>query len=151
MFAATLFDNPDFLKYVRLLAKLHVAIREGWDEMPQGEALREQMDAPGNRLSHEEVVSVNGISADIYSLIDDPPEEVLPMTADVMADLNTGLQARKSKEFTTALEILRKHAAHLPAASLAYLRGRIWLEAGEHSIALIFLERASELDPNNAN
>jgi len=151
MLADAFFYNPDFLKYVRLLVELHLAIEEGWDEMPQGEALREQMDEPGDRLSREEVMSVNGISADLYSLTDDPPQEVLPMTAAVMADLNTGLQARKSKEFNKALEVLRKHAAYVPAASLAYLRGRIWLDAGEYSIALVFLQRASELDPNNAN
>ena len=96
-------------------------------------------------------MSVNGISADLYSLTDSAPQKILPMTADVMADLNTGLQARKSREFNKALEVLRKNAAYVAAASLAYLRGRIWLDAGEYAIAVRFLERASELDPNNAN
>ena len=151
MLADSFFDNPEFLNYACLLAELHLAIKEGWDETPQGEALREQMDEPGHRLSREAVVSLNGISADLYSLADGQPQEVLPMTAEVMAELDAALRARKSKEFDKALELLRKHAAHVPAASLAYLRGRIWLDAGVYSIALMFLQRASELDRNNAN
>ncbi len=47
MLATAYFDNPDFLKYVRLLVELHLAIEEGWDEKPQAEALREQMDESG--------------------------------------------------------------------------------------------------------
>jgi hypothetical protein len=151
MVAEAFFHNPDFLRYARLLAQLHLAMKEGWDETADGEALREQMDEPGSRLSREEGTSLNGISADLHSLADAPAAQVLPMTANVMADLDVALQARKSQDFNKALEVLRNYAAYVPLASLAYLRGRIWLEAGEHSIAGMFLERASELDPGNAN
>ena len=47
--------------------------------------------------------------------------------------------------------MLRKHAGLIPAASLAYLRGRIWMEANEYSIAAAFLQRASEFEPDNSN
>src|SRR5438128_7417532 len=123
------FDNPDFIEYVRLLATLHVAIKEGWDETAEGEALRERMDNPGSRLSREEVASLNGISADFYSLMDDPSAEgtlgateshdsftasaeVPPITAEATTDLEAARQARESKDFNTALELFRKHEAH---------------------------------------
>jgi hypothetical protein len=68
-----------------------------------------------------------------------------------MADFESALQARKSKDFNTALELLRRHESEIPPASLAYLRGSVWMEAGEHALAALFLQRASELDPSNPN
>jgi vacuolar-type H+-ATPase subunit E/Vma4 len=60
------FRNPSFLDYVRLLYQLHRAIKEGWDETAEGEALRERMDELGRGLSREEITSLNGISANFY-------------------------------------------------------------------------------------
>ena len=145
------FDNPDFREYVRSLHKLHLAIKEGWDETAEGEALREHMDESGSRLSGEEISSLNGISADFYSLTDTPPGEVSPITAEVMADLGSVLQSRKTNDFNRALELLRKHVERIPPARLAYLRGSIWMEAGEYPIAAMFLKRASALEPDNSN
>ena len=90
-----LFTNPDFVNYAHLLYDLHVAIREGWDDTPEGEAVRERMDEAGSRLSREEITSLNGISADFYSLTDDPPAQISPITAEVMADFET---ARRSPQ-----------------------------------------------------
>ncbi len=145
------FDDPDFVNYVHLLYDLHVAMREGWDESAEGEALRERMEDPGSRLSGEETVSLNGISADFYSLTDETSATLLPITADVMADLDEAVQARESREFDMALRLLRKHSQYIPAASLSYLRGRIWMAASEYRIATAFLQRASDLDPENLN
>jgi hypothetical protein len=145
------FRNPSFIHYLHLLSDLHTAIREGWDETAEGEALRERMDEPGSRLSREEIASLQGISADFYSLTEEPPREVPPMTAEVLADLELARQARESRDFSQALELLRKCAGQLPPADLAGLRGRVWLEAGEPALAAIFLQRASELDPDCPN
>jgi tetratricopeptide (TPR) repeat protein len=145
------FRNPSFLDYVRLLYELHRAIKEGWDETAEGEALRERMDEPGRGLSREEITSLNGISADFYSLTEMPVPDSQEVPAEAMADLRSALEARKSSDFNRSLELLRKHAECSPPASLAYLRGRIWLDAGEFAIATEFLQRASELDPGNPN
>jgi hypothetical protein len=122
MVAEAFFHNPDFLRYVRLLAQLHLAMKEGWDETADGEALREEMDEPGSRLSRKESTSASGISADLHSLADDSPAQVLPMTENVMANLDAALQARKAKDFNKALELLREFAAYVPAPSLACAR-----------------------------
>jgi hypothetical protein len=145
------FHNPDYVDYFRLLFDLHTAMLEGWDETDEGETLRDRMDRPGSRLSSDEIGSLSGISADFYSLTDQPAGNVSPTTADVLTDLQPILQARKSKDFHKALDLLRKHAGSIPAASLAYWRGSIWMEAGEPRIAAAFLERASGLEPGNAN
>jgi hypothetical protein len=148
---AEFFDNPDFLKYVRLLHELHTAIREGKDESAEGERIRDQMDEPASRLSSDEIDSVHGISGDFYSVTDPLPTVILPRTAEVNDDLAEASTARASKDFNHALDLLRRRASFLEPADLAYLRGRIWIEAGEDRIASLFLERAAELDPGNPN
>jgi tetratricopeptide (TPR) repeat protein len=146
-----LFHNSDYFDYIRLLFDLHRAIAEGWDETEKGEALRDRMDVPGSRLTSDERASLSGISADFYSLTDTVFSDLSPMTPDALSDLQLIFEPQQSREFHRALEVLRKHARSVPPASLAYLRGKIWMEAGEHQIAAAFLERASELDPHNAN
>ena len=113
--------------------------------------MRERMDWTGSRLSSDEITSLSGISADFYSLTDEPPTNVSPMTADVLNELEPILHPRTSKEYQEVFDLLRKHGGFIPAPSLAYLRGRIWMDAGEHLIAAAFLQRASELEPTNAN
>jgi hypothetical protein len=147
----TFFDNPDFLQYVRLLSELHQLIREGTDETPEGEALRDRMDDPGSRLSSDEIVSVNAISADFYSLAASSTGPVLPQTDEVEADLRSALDSRDRREFSRALDLLRKRAAHINPAVLSYVRGSIWGKAGEDEIAFQFFRRAAQLDPSGAN
>ncbi len=91
---AEFFDNPDFLKYVRLLHELHATIREGNDESAESERIRDQMDEPASRLSSDEIDSVHGISGDFYSVTDPLPTAILPQTAEVNDDLAEVLRAR---------------------------------------------------------
>jgi hypothetical protein len=145
------FNNPDFLQYVRLLSELHQLIREGTDEAPEGEVLRDRMDDPGSRLSSDEIASVNGISSDFYSLAASLTGPVLPQTDEVKVDLRSALDARDRRDFSRALELLRKRAAYINPAVLSYVRGSIWGEAGEDQIAIQFFRHAAQLDPSNAN
>lgn len=147
----TFFANPDYLEYVRLLSALHHLIRGGTDETPPGEVLRDRMDRPGSRLSPEEVVSVNGISADFYSLIDPPPTAVLSPTASFEADLRAALEARDRRDFGRALDLVRKCAPYIEPAALSHLRGTIWGEAGESWPAVPFFQHAAQLDPKNGS
>jgi hypothetical protein len=144
------FDNPDFLKYVRLLKVLHDAIRRGSDESEEGEGIREQMDDPGSQLSPAEISGVNGISADFYSLIDEPPEAILPANAQVQEDLRAASRARDSKDFNGALELLRRNARFIDPALLASRRGEVWSAAGEFEIARLFFERATALNTSSS-
>jgi hypothetical protein len=145
----SLLGNADFVACVRLLRDLHAAIREGTDESEAGERIRDEMDGPGSRLSPDEIASVQGISADFYSLMDPPTGPVLTRTAEVDDDLAESESARASSRFHQALDLLRKRAGFLTPAALAFARGRIWMEAGESDIASLFFERARELDPEN--
>jgi hypothetical protein len=68
-----------------------------------------------------------------------------------MSDLESVVRARESRDFSKALELLRKHAGRIPPARLAYLRGSVWMGAGEYPIAQMLLQRASALEPDNSN
>jgi hypothetical protein len=141
------FDNPDFLAYVRLLHRLHALIRLGQDESQEGESLRDALDAPGSRLSSDEIRCVSGISADFYTL--EGPAVLPPTTPDSRADLQPALLARDRQEYAQAFDLLRQLAESVPPAVLAYVRGTIWQAAGEHTIATDFFARAAHLEPEN--
>jgi tetratricopeptide (TPR) repeat protein len=145
----TFFDNPDFSKYVRLLRDLHEAIREGRDESEPGEAIRDEMDDPGSRLSPAEIDTINGISADFYSLVEEPPVSARPRSDEIQGDLAEVARRRDTGDYQGALDLLRRRSESLNADELAYHRGLIWKKAGEHEIAALFLRRAAELDPSS--
>lgn len=64
--------GDDFMTYIRLSGRLHRMIRDGTDEGPEGEAIRDQMDGPGDRLTEDEVQAVKEISALLGSLYRGP-------------------------------------------------------------------------------
>ncbi len=144
------FGNPHYLAYIRLLGELHALIREDKDEEPEGDAIREQMDEPGSQLSKDEIESVNGVSADLYSLFD-PQLPALSQTNEIRASLKRAVDSRDTGDLHTALTQVRKYSRYIEPAVLAYLRGTIWMEQKEHALALQFFQRAAELDPINQN
>jgi hypothetical protein len=51
--------------YRTKLVALHRLIREGVDEGPLGEALRDEMDGLASRMTDEEIVAANEFSAEL--------------------------------------------------------------------------------------
>jgi hypothetical protein len=148
--AKAFFENPDFVTYARLLWQSHELLREGRDEGPEGDELRDGMDAPGERLSRQEAEAVKGIAADFYSLIEFQSDlQTSPTRDDNLA--RAVLEARECGRFHDALELLRRRDSHLPPAHRAWLRGTIWRAAKEPSIAEAFFNRAAQLQPDVAS
>jgi hypothetical protein len=147
---AKFFDNPAFLNYARQLRKLHELIRAGRDEFPEGESIREQMDAPAASLTPDEVDCLNAISADFYTL-SEPPPSPQPAPADLRHRLKKVLEARDTGDFAKALDLLRQNEPYLDSAVVAFMRGRIWSQAGEHEIARDYFRQAKMLDSASAN
>ena len=144
------FENPAFLAYARLLRALHELIRAARDESPEGEAIREQMETPAASLTAEEVDCLNAISADFYTLSDAPsqPQHAPP---DLRSRLLEILEARDAGDSARALDLLRQNEAFLDPAVVAFMRGRIWAQAGEPEIARDFFRQARTLDSLHAN
>lgn len=143
--AKTFFENPDFVNYVRLLGELHRLIQQGRDEGPEGEGIRDRMDAPGERLSPQEVAVVKGIAADFYSLAE---SRDLSHTDRPRGDqlVQAVYSAREAGRFLDALELARQSEDDLPPAQLAELRATIWQAANEPKIAQMFFEGAARLE-----
>ena len=143
------FLNPAFRKYLSLLRDLHELIRSGNDETPQGEALRDSMDQPAEKLTMEEVDCLNGISADFYSLANEFEHTVLPKTADADWSILESHNARSKRDYAKSMTFLRRAQQHLELRQLSYVRGSILLEAGEPLAAADFFLNAATRFPEN--
>ena len=55
-------DNPDYVRYKRLLIELHQLIADGKGDDEEAEAVRDQMDTPWYRLSSEETDHIGSLS-----------------------------------------------------------------------------------------
>jgi tetratricopeptide (TPR) repeat protein len=143
------FGNQHFLRYARLLRKLHQLIRDGADETDEGEALRNQMDEPAEYLTQDEVDCLNSISADFYTLAGTPAQAQANPPPALRDEMTEMLYARDSGDYIKALELIRKNEAFLDPAVAVYYRGRVWSVAAENTIALDFLQRSKELSPQN--
>jgi tetratricopeptide (TPR) repeat protein len=142
--------NPSYLAMVRGVRELHLLIAEGKDDSPEADAIRDSTDAPWESLSEIERRRVRNLSEDLYSLHElvaspQPPDpQAVPKLFDA-------LEASKQGDWDRALDLLRRWGSYVDPAMGSYVRGGIWLEAGDPAIAALFFEHASKLQPDNEN
>lgn len=149
MAKAEFFKSADFVAYVRLLAQLHELMRAGRDETAEGEALRDQMDLPGDGLSIAEVAAIKGIAADLYSLGGRPTVCAVSNSEESLRLRREAFAARDAGRFHEAFDRIRKCEPFLQPAHVAALRGTVWSAAGEPSIAASFFAWAAKEEPSN--
>ncbi len=142
--------NPSYLAMVRGTRELHQLIAVGKDDSPEADVIRDATDGPWQALTEVERNRVRNLSEDLYSL-DEPPQAVQPMNRQAQAKLNDAFEARHRGEWDRALDLLRRWRAHIDPALVSYLRGSIWLEAGDPGTAVLFHEHAFKLQPDNEN
>jgi hypothetical protein len=75
------FDNPAFCEYIFLLVEIERLIREDRNESPEGEAIYEEMDAPGDKLDRDEMNAVSAFAADLTRLSEKYASILLPTVA----------------------------------------------------------------------
>lgn len=86
------FDNPAFCEYVFLLVEIERLIREGRNDLPEGEAIYEEMDAPADKLDRDEMNAVSAFAADLtrmserYRAVLLPTQAALPTAANGSAN-----------------------------------------------------------------
>jgi len=141
------FDSPSFKLVARGLVALHQLIKEGNDDSPEGEAVRDALDAPLKGLNRSEKERAQWLSEDLYS-VSEPPAEITQKEMDPQAQqqLNEALEARQRREWDRSLALLRRWRDYISPALLSYLRGSIWMEAGNPGVAAVFYGHASESD-----
>jgi tetratricopeptide (TPR) repeat protein len=142
--------NPSYLAMVRGTRELHQLIRAGKDDSPEADAIRDATDGPWQALSEIERNRVRQLSEDLYSLVE-PHPSIQPMTPQAQAKLLEAFEARQRGDWDKALDLLRRWREHIDPALVSYLRGSIWLEAGDPETAALFYGHAYELEPTNGN
>ncbi len=148
MVSQATFGSSSFGLVARGLVELHRLGKEGKDDSPEAELVRDAMDAPWNALSRTEVERAQWLSEDLYS-VSEPRASFAQMEMDtnVQQQLGMAIEAKSSHEWDRALTLLRASQEHISSAVLSYLRGTIWEQAGYPDIAAFFYENAREIDP----
>ncbi len=140
--------NPNYLAMVRGVRELHRLIAEGKDDSPEADAIRDSTDAPWESLSEIERRRVRNLSEDLYSL-QEPIASSPPSNPQAFSKLVDAFEAQKQGDWDRALDLLRRWGPYVDPAMVSYVRGDIWLEAGDPATAALFFEHASNLQPDN--
>ncbi len=151
MIAPPSFGSSSFKLMARGLVELHRLIREGKDDSPEGEAVRDALDAPLHALNRIEKERAEWLTIDLYSVSDPPATSTLKeMTPQALQQLFEAYEAIQSHDWDRALKLLRRWQEHISPALLSFMRGDIWGDAGYSEVAAYFYEHALETDPANA-
>lgn len=142
--------DPDYVYSVQGLHRLHALFAAGKGQTPEADDLRDTLYEPWTHLSEIERERINGLSEDLYSLTD-PLEPPLPMNPQAERNLNEVIEACNAGEWDLALSLTRRWCRYVEPARLSFLRGAIWIEAGDAATAALFYEHASRLEPENAD
>jgi tetratricopeptide (TPR) repeat protein len=142
--------SPSYLAMVRGVRELHRLSTVGKDDSPEADAIRDATDCPWEGISEVERQRVRNLSEDLYSLVEPPPAPQ-PIDPEAKAGLSEATEARQRGEWDKALDLLRRWRAYIDPALVSFLRGSIWLEAGDPETAMLFFEHASKQQPDNGN
>lgn len=151
MYPRTPAPSPTFLLVAKELVALHRLIRDGKDDSPEAEAVRDALDGPLNALNPTEKERAQWLSEDLYSGSEPPPEERKAMTAEAQQQFAEAFEAKGRGEWDRALILLRRWQTHIAPEVLSYARGAIWLDVGSRAAAAAFFEHALECDPDNVS
>jgi tetratricopeptide (TPR) repeat protein len=135
-----------YTQYARGLARLHELIAANLDDSPEGDAVRGYLDGPWRLLTSTEKKRIDGLAEDLYSL-SDPVSQPRARNPQVQRKIDELFEAKRNREWDHALAILRRWHRYLDPVETAFLRGSIWAQAGDASIAALFLGHASQLAP----
>ncbi len=145
-------QNPAYVAYESLLKRLHRLITEGKEDSEEAEAIREAMGMPFLHLKKEEKERLNHLSSDLYQLQGDevyePVTDPAVRTETFMRDAVN--EAHAHKDWEKLLSLLRKGPDYLAPHQLAFLRANAYGNLGHTDTALLFMQYASEKEPQNA-
>lgn len=148
-------SNPYYVEYETLLTALARLMAEGKGDTPEADAIRDAMEHPERELIREELERLNGLSADLYMLVDDEVHDPLAPGEDPSVREPDRLRAcldeawRRPDGAEATLSLLRKGTANLSQAQRAYRRSRAYEALGHLDTALVFSRHAVERDSDN--
>lgn len=142
--------DADYVQSVQGLHRLHALSAAGNDDEPEADAVRASLEHPWVRLSEAERRRIAGLSEDLYT-ISEPAPAALPMNPEAQRKLVEAFEARRAGQWDEALELLRRWGRQVDPALVSYLRGSVWMDAGDYATAALFLRHAAQLEPANEN
>ncbi len=134
--------NPDLLKHIQLLVRLHELIRAGLGDSSEADALRDQLDTCWIRLDQGEKELVRGLSTDLHTL----GRSVSSGEYDDVIVLKVG-QAIVEDKWPEAISLLRTKDSGVSPVTGSYFRGLYWAEVKLFDVAILFFQDAMRLDP----
>lgn len=143
--------SPAYLAVAQGIRELHQLTLEGRDESPEADRVRDAIDGPWEKLSEVERKLISGLSEDLYSISDAPDEGLKATDCQAQGWVNASREISSRDNFDQQLEGLRQFGHLVSRAQLSYERGLIWLHAGDTASAILFLEHAVSLEPDNTN
>lgn len=142
-------NEPHYVESVRGLLRLHELEVAGESESDRADTVRDTLEGPWHLLSDVEKKRITGLSEDLYSITS--PTETKQIDSQAQGKLVEVFEAGESGEWDKALELLRRWREHIEPAICSYLRGAVWMAAGDSATASVFYRHAADLDPDNAN
>lgn len=128
------------------LLRLHRHTVEKQDTTDDYHDLCAALEGLWEQMTSEERERAGGLSQDLYTVSDPPPDRLGPMTPSGEDQLSRVNEARARGDWDEALTSLRQLDRVAPPALVARLRGFIWDGLGEAPVAAVFHERAHRLD-----
>ncbi len=145
-------DSPNYRAVLRGLLQIHRLTLDGRFESAESDAIRDAMDAPWEGLSEVEKKRISGLSEDLNVIAETPTGHVPPqMNPQAQGKLAQAYELRQRGEWDRALELLRRWGKYVTPALASYVRGSVWLAAGDPEAAVPFFEHAQRLEPGNTN
>jgi tetratricopeptide (TPR) repeat protein len=142
--------SPNYMAVARGIRALHALAVAGQDDSPEVDAIRDASDGPWEALSETERRRISGLSEDLF-VISEPASEAEELNPQAQEKLVEAMTAREHGEWDRALELLRRWSKHVSPPLLSYLRGLVWLDAGDPESAALFFGHASNLEPQNGS
>ena len=143
--------SANYLAVARGLRELHRLTEAGRLDSPEADVVRDATDTPWEAIGGVEKKRIGGLSEDLYSIsgpLRTITKELNPQARDRLVEID---HSRKRGEWDRCLELLRRWGFYIDPYHLSYLRGAVWLEAGDPATAAIFFKHASDRQPGDGN
>jgi tetratricopeptide (TPR) repeat protein len=141
--------EPAVNRCVRLMLQLHDLDVQGKGSSPAAAQACAEMERPWFELSEQEQERVGGLSEDLYALAEKkgPDANLSPVEVAQWKQLLGDAYHRGAWDGLLAL--LRQAPREVPPQVIPFLQARAWENLGHLDVALRFMERAAELEPDD--
>jgi hypothetical protein len=141
--------EPAINQCVRVMLRLHDLDVQGKGHCAEAARVSAEMEIPWSEMTAQEQERLGGLSEDLYALAEKKGPSV-NVSADEAAQWRQSLgNAYRAHNWDGLLLLLRQAPRAVPAPVISFLQARAWENLGHLDVAVRFMERAAELDPDD--